>query len=158
LSLDFRLSNLAQMEKHTCPRCGFSDMQMKAGRNRTGSQRFLCRACGRSYTPEPKPAGHGDSKRAAALRCYAAGLSVRASARCSGVNHQTVVNWVRAAVAEAEREREGGTLEPGSLLSHVALRRSMELQRREREGAAAGIGRLAACVRARSDKLPGVLS
>lgn len=111
-------------------------MQVKAGRNRTGSQRFLCQACGRFYTPEPKAAGHDDAKRVAALRCYAAGMSMRDSARCAGVNHQTVVNWVKAACWEAEQEREDGTLEPGGLLSHVAVRRSTELEQREREEAA----------------------
>jgi transposase-like protein len=124
------------MEKHTCPHCKFSGTLVKAGRNRTGSQRFLCRACGRSCTPELKAAGHDDAKRVGALRCYAAGMGVRASKRCVGVNQQTVVNWVKAACAEAEQEREDGTLEPGSLLSHLLLRRTVELEQRERDEAA----------------------
>ena len=121
------MSNLAPMENSTCPHCRFPEALVKAGHNRTGTQRYLCRACGRSYTPEPKTAGRGEAKRVAALRCYATGMSVRASARCAGVNHQTVVNWVRAAYAETERKREAGTLESGSLLSNVLARRGMDL-------------------------------
>ena len=120
----------------TCPRCQFSEMQVRAGRNRTGTQRFLCRACGHSYTPEPKGVGHDEARQVAALRCYAAGMGMRASGRCVGVNQQTVVNWVKVAVAEAEQERADGTLEPGSLLSHVLLRRTMELEQREEAEAA----------------------
>ena len=121
------MSTPAQMKSIQCPHCRFSGTLVKAGRNRTGTQRYLCRACGRSCTPEPKSAGHDEAKRKAALSCYAACMGVRDSARCAGVSPQTVVNWIKAAVAEAEAEREDGTLEPGSLLSHVLARRGMDL-------------------------------
>lgn len=107
-------------------------MQVRAGRNRTGTQRFLCRACGHSYTPEPKSAGHDDAKRRVALVSYSACASMRDAALYAQVSTQTVINWVKAAVAEAKQEREDGTLEPGSLLSHVLV----ESQRREAEEAA----------------------
>lgn len=125
-----RPSNLAHMK---CPHCQFPEMQVKAGRNRTGSQRYLCRACGRFYTPEPKAAGYDESKRRMVLQLYAACTSVRRAARLyAKVSTQTAANWIRVAVAEARREMEGGTMEPGSLLSHVLA----ESRRREYEEAA----------------------
>lgn len=117
------------MKTIRCPRCQFSETQVKAGRNRTGTQRFLCRACGHSYTPEPKSAGHDETKRKMVVQCYAACMGPRDAGRCAGVSTQTAANWIKAAIAEAEQEREDGILEPGSLLSHVLS----ESQRREAE-------------------------
>lgn len=114
---------------NTCPRCQFSEMQVRAGRNRTGTQRFLCRACGHSYTPEPKSAGHDEAKREVALTSYICCASMRDAALYAQVSTQTVANWVWAAVAEAKQEREDGTLESGNILSRVLW----ESERREAE-------------------------
>jgi hypothetical protein len=62
---------------------------------------------------------------------------MRDSARLARVSTQTAVNWVRNAVAEAKQEQEDGTLEPGSLLSHVLVeseRREVEERLRMRRG------------------------
>ena len=102
----------------------------------------MCRACGRSYTPEPKGVGHDEARREVALASYFGGASMRDAALYAQVSPQTVVNWVRAAIAEAKQEREDGTLEPGSLLSCVLReterREAEELERmHRREGALA---------------------
>lgn len=107
-------------------------MQVKAGRNRAGSQRYLCRACGRSYTPEPKAAGHDEIKRKMVLECYICCMGVRESARMAIVSTQAAANWIKAAVAEAKQEQEDETLDPGSFLSYVLA----ESERREYEEAA----------------------
>lgn len=112
-------------------------MQVRAGRNRTGSQRFLCRACGHSYTPEPKAAGHDEAKRKVVLTSYVCCMGVRDSARLAGVSPQAAANWIKAAIAEAKQEQEDGILEPGSLLSHVLVeseRREVEERLRVRRG------------------------
>jgi transposase-like protein len=80
----------------TCPTCQSSTRQVKHGRNPSGSQRYLCQACKRTYTPQPTVAGYDTSVRQQALRLYADGLNLRRIARHLGVVHQTVANWVSA--------------------------------------------------------------
>lgn len=109
----------------TCPHCQSAERQVKDGRNRTGSQRYLCRACGLGYTPEPRAAGHEESVRRQALMLYAGGMSVREAARFACVNHQTVCNWIEAALL-LPRSAQG----PASPAAHAAVRRGLILQER----------------------------
>ena len=122
------MSNVAQMNSPRlgCPGCLSGERQVKAGRNRAGSQRYLCRGCGRSYTPEPKHAGYGESVRAQALEYYAVGVSLREAAVFVGVNHQTVANWVKEACARARAGAEAGSLD-----SRVAAWREAEQLERQ---------------------------
>lgn len=123
------MSNLAhtRMTTAACPYCDAREGQVRAGCNRAGTQRYVCRPCGRGYTPEPKPAGRTEEVRRRALMLYAAGMSVRGSAKFVGVNHQTVANWVEAACAQVK----GGGPGPDALAAQVAVRRRMVLQERE---------------------------
>ena len=77
-----------------CPYCGATEYQIKDGYNRSGSQRYKCKVCDCTYTPEPKYVGYPDSVRRKAVALYRAGMSFRAIGRSLGVNHQTVANWV----------------------------------------------------------------
>ena len=79
-----------------CPRCEAEEGQIKAGLNRSGSQRHRCKVCGRKYTPEPKPHGYPDRVRLQAVRLYVDGMNLRRIGRTLGVNHQSVANWVNA--------------------------------------------------------------
>ena len=38
----------------TCPHCQNDTNQSKAGKTRTGSQRYKCKPCNRFYTPKPQ--------------------------------------------------------------------------------------------------------
>lgn len=71
--------------------------QVKDGLTGAGSQRVRCRACGKRYTPTPKPTGYATDLRTQALKMYVDGLNFRRIARLLGVHHQTVINWVNAA-------------------------------------------------------------
>ncbi|MBV9851948.1 MAG: hypothetical protein JO250_19965 [Armatimonadetes bacterium] len=42
----------------TCPSCGATERQHKAGTNKSGTGRRECQACGRTYTPDPKAQGY----------------------------------------------------------------------------------------------------
>ena len=77
-----------------CPFCKSSEKQIKSGKNRCGSQRFLCQECGKTYTPVPKQQGYGEEVREKAVRMYVEGINFRRIGRLLGVNHQSVVNWV----------------------------------------------------------------
>jgi transposase-like protein len=80
----------------SCPNCHAIQNQVKAGRNQSGSQRYLCKECNRSYTPKPKPIGHSVAIRKKAVNMYREGSSYRAIARQLDVGTQSVINWVRA--------------------------------------------------------------
>jgi transposase-like protein len=79
---------------HTCPHCHATRYQVKAGFNRSGSQRYRCNQCGKKYTPDPKPQGYPDHVRHLAVRLYVDGMNLRRIARTLNVNHQSVANWV----------------------------------------------------------------
>ena len=82
-----------------CPYCKNADSQVKSGKNRSGTQRYVCKVCQRYYTPEPKQQGYPDEVRLQAVRMYVDGLNLRRIARHLGVNHQSVANWVKAYAA-----------------------------------------------------------
>ncbi len=83
----------------TCPFCARTTGQVKAGRNPSGSQRYLCKPCRRRYTPERQPQGYDEQVRRQAVRLYIDGMNLRRIARQLGVVHQTVANWVGAHAA-----------------------------------------------------------
>ena len=80
-----------------CPYCQDTQQQIKVGFTPAGSQRFKCKLCQRTYTPQPKQM-YSDEMRRFAIRCYADGASYRWAARYLGVDHVTVMNWVKAYV------------------------------------------------------------
>ena len=83
-----------------CPKCQSTKGQVKNGLNKSGSQKYLCRACGRVYTPAPNPNGYGDEIRLLAIRMYVEGNSYNAIGRILKVNPQSVVNWVKHYTAQ----------------------------------------------------------
>ena len=80
---------------NACPDCQDTQKQVKAGFNRSGSQRYRCNICKRRYTPQPARL-YGDAMRQQALNWYVDGASYRWIARHLGVHHVTVMNWVKA--------------------------------------------------------------
>lgn len=69
-----------------CPFCAQTEGQVKVGRNPSGSQRYLCRGCGHTYTPEPSPHGYAEAIRQQALRLYVDGMNLRRIGRTLGVS------------------------------------------------------------------------
>lgn len=82
-----------------CPTCAETTRQHKAGKNHSGSQRFECQHCHRTYTPAPNEKGYELARRQSALKLYVDGTNFRRIARHLGVHHQTVINWVNKAAA-----------------------------------------------------------
>lgn len=72
------------MSDAVCSHCGAAFL-IKAGRNRSGRQRWQCRACGRYTTLTPKEHGYSKETHEQAVRLY------------MGVVHQTVAHWVAEA-------------------------------------------------------------
>ncbi len=79
-----------------CRDCPNQTEQIKTGRNRSGTQRFMCRGCGKTSTPEPRGRGYSKEVREKAVRMYVEGNNFRRIGRLLNVNHQSVVNWVNA--------------------------------------------------------------
>ena len=78
-----------------CPHCQAETRQWKIGFTRAGSQRYECGECGKRYVPEPKVAGYGEEIRQQAVKLYMDGLNYRRIGRQLGIDHVTVMNWVR---------------------------------------------------------------
>jgi len=79
-----------------CPYCQSQDRQVKAGKNDSGSQRWQCQQCRHKYTPEPREHGYPDAVRQQAVKMSVDGINYRRIARFLGVDHKTVMHWVKA--------------------------------------------------------------
>jgi insertion element IS1 protein InsB len=79
-----------------CPYCQSGEGQIKAGLNKSGSQRYRCKACEQRYTPSPKQHGYNSEIRQSAIQNYVDGMNLRRIGRLLGVDHHTVINWVKA--------------------------------------------------------------
>jgi transposase-like protein len=86
----------------TCPHCHSHERQVRAGKNRSGSQRWKCQRCGRKYTPEPNEHGYPETLRLQAVRLYADGTNYRRIARQLKVDHKSVIHWVNAYTEQLE--------------------------------------------------------
>jgi transposase-like protein len=82
-------------ENKRCPTCGRMDLQAKNGRNRSGTQRILCRHCEKSYTLEPKRNAYSKETKALALKIYYAGASGRGVGKVLGMSKANVYNWIK---------------------------------------------------------------
>lgn len=77
-----------------CPQCHQVGEVIKSGKNRSGSQRFRCRACQLYFTPQPATWEPDQARKAEVLALVAQGMSYRRIARQLGVHHQTVSAWI----------------------------------------------------------------
>ncbi len=76
-----------------CPDCQ-SDRIAKNGHHQ-GKQRHICRECKRQFMGDYVDRGYPPETRQQCLDLHQQGLSFRAIERQTGVNHNTVINWVK---------------------------------------------------------------
>jgi AcrR family transcriptional regulator/transposase-like protein len=76
-----------------CPDCQ-SDRVAKNGRQQ-GKQRYVCRGCGRQFLDRYTPRGYPLEIRQRCLTLHAQGISFREIERQTGVDCNTVINWVK---------------------------------------------------------------
>lgn len=93
------------MQAH-CPSCHSSRRQNKAGFTRSGSQRYFCTVCDKTYTPVPRARGYSPQVRRQAVAMRLEGTSQRKTARLLGVAVQSVGNWFQAAQQRLEQSGE----------------------------------------------------
>ena len=77
-----------------CPGCQQTTAVLKSGKNRSGSQRFRCRACRLYFTPQPSIWKPDQARTAEALALAEQGLSYRRIASLLGVHHLTVIEGI----------------------------------------------------------------
>ena len=81
---------------HTkCPVCGKETNQIKKGRNRSGTQRYMCKECGIWYTPEPKKREYPEETRHLAMKIFYSGVSGRGVGKILGMSKANVYNWIK---------------------------------------------------------------
>lgn len=100
-----------------CPFCHKTTSQVKAGLNRSGSQRIKCNHCNRRYTPNANEAGIDQSIRDKAVRMSIDGINQRRIARLLDVSQGSVSNWIRdkAAQLNEQPEKPSGRVETAEL-------------------------------------------
>jgi AcrR family transcriptional regulator len=76
-----------------CPDCQ-SDRVAKNGKQQ-GKQRYICKECGRQFADRYAPRGYPLETRQKCLDLHAQGIGFREIDRQTGVNRNTVINWVK---------------------------------------------------------------
>ena len=82
-------------ENKKCPVCERIEGQVKNGKNRSGTQSYLCKHCKKTYTLEPKGHAYDEETVAMALKIYYAGTSGRGVGKILGMNKANVYNWIK---------------------------------------------------------------
>ena len=85
-----------------CQQCQSREKQVKRGFNHSGSKRWKCQVCSKRYTPQPKEQGYPDELWYQAVKMYVDGMNYRRIAHHLGVDHKSVMNWVKAYAAQLD--------------------------------------------------------
>ncbi len=67
--------------------------------HRQGKQSYLCRDCGRQFRENHKPQGYSGDVKDLCVKMSLNGMGFRGIERVTGINHNSVINWVRQAEA-----------------------------------------------------------
>jgi len=82
-------------EKRSCPKCGGVENQVKAGYNRSGTQRCICKECKYKYTQDGKTREYSEEIKQQAIKTYYSGVSGRGVGKLFGMSKSNVTNWIK---------------------------------------------------------------
>jgi transposase-like protein len=82
-------------EGKRCPQCGSVENQIKKGKNRSGTQRCMCKECGASYTINPKRREYSEEIKEQAIKLYYSGVSGRGVGNILGMDKSNVYHWIK---------------------------------------------------------------
>ena len=82
-------------ENKRCPKCGKIENQVRAGYNRSGTQRCKCKDCGIMYTINPKKHAYSEEERELAIKIFYSGASGRGVGKILGMSKANVYNWIK---------------------------------------------------------------
>ena len=88
-----------------CKRCNDEKNQIKAGKTKSGSQKYKCKMCGKVYTPNPKKRSYSEEVKKQAIKLYLEGNSGRAVGRILGIWKNMCLYWIRK-YAKTIKEKE----------------------------------------------------
>lgn len=89
------MERMKEIDNRECPSCGQKTGQLNNGRNRSGTQRRVCRGCNVSYTIEPKKRAYPEELRNLAIKEYLSGISGRGVGKIHGMSGNNVINWIK---------------------------------------------------------------
>lgn len=78
-----------------CPKC--QSTKFKKNGHKRGKQNHLCSDCGHQFIDNYSPLGYPEYVKKHCLHLYVEGNGFRRIERLTGVCHNTVINWVKAA-------------------------------------------------------------
>ena len=78
-----------------CPRC--ESTQISKNGHHHGKQNYVCKHCGRQFVESYSRQGYSDDAKQLCLKMYLNGMGFRGIERVTGINHNTIINWVRQA-------------------------------------------------------------
>ena len=76
-----------------CPRC--KSAQISTSGHDHGKQNYICKQCRRQLVEFYNSKGDSDDVKRICLRMYVNGMGFRGIEPVTGINHNTVINWVR---------------------------------------------------------------
>lgn len=76
-----------------CLHC--NSIQVTKNGHRRGKQNYHCQSCGRQFVASYSSKGYSDEVKQHCLTLYVNGMGFRAIERCTKVNHNTVIQWVK---------------------------------------------------------------
>lgn len=102
-----QLSNVQKLTTIACTRCA-SHQCVRFGSNRGGSQRYICKECGRTFTPDPARRGISPERVAQVKAMVDAGYPITKITRILKVSPKTVYKVIRAAETKELPEESNG--------------------------------------------------
>ena len=78
-----------------CPVCETIENQILQGFNRSGTQRCICKNCGKKYALNPKSNAYSEEVRQNALKIYYSGVSGRGVGKILGMSKSNAVRWIK---------------------------------------------------------------
>jgi transposase-like protein/IS1 family transposase len=98
-----------------CPQCEIENGQRKHGKNKSGSQRYYCSHCKKTYTPNPFNNEYTEEEKTTAIKIYFENSSGRAVGRILGMSKSNVFRWIKqraTKIPEPNPETAENTEEP----------------------------------------------
>ena len=79
-----------------CIYCKCKKCVIKKGKTKAGSQRYICKNCGKTFILKSKGRNYDEEFKKEAMRLYFEGNSSRAVARLLKIGINTCIRWIKA--------------------------------------------------------------
>ena len=78
-----------------CERCKIEKEQIKAGKTKSGSQKYKCKVCEKVYMPNLKERNYSEEVKKQAIKQNTEGNSGRAVGRILGISKNICLYWIK---------------------------------------------------------------